>query len=776
MGSTMKTEAAIGNSTVKKQPRQSHPQNRRLATFPRPISWPVIAAWLCITVFTAHSVTSIIGSGDTWMAMAAGRHISSHGVNTPDPFSYNSLPPGPSDREIEDWPSWAQNIAEKMPSETLRRWHPTGWINQNWLTHLFFYRLTTAIGSEEYPFMGALVYWKFLVYFLTAACIYAACRIMGGNIFFASLGTCLALFVSRTFLGMRPADFTNLLTAVYILVLLLTSYRGHKFIWLIVPLAVFWCNVHGGYIYLFITLVPFIGVNFCARPFQSYCKTLNLNGIYHTTGAGAAAFVSAVLFNPYLFSNFTHILEISIGPEAERWRVIDEWHPAFDFTNRLGNTRPFVYLLILAGVLAMAWFALRVPAVRHSERFTRKEDGKKRPTVSPAFWGIALLTVYMAIQSRRFIPMAAIVLCPLLMLLLRDIFNAHPSAKVKKIILIGSMAATAAFAVWTGIRFHRNYMAPWPYDLYHASVYTRLTGSYQMPYAATGFMRLNGMRGRIFNEWTEGGFLAWAQETGEKSGQPAMRVFIDGRAQAAYSIGVYDIYNYLWSGGEIGHKLATGSISPSLEVSQDMASWVSINLRANAIWAALVPRKYYSSNFYIALNYSPSWKVVFIDNNHTLFVDVEDVRGKRLFDGIGTGDSLYPDSFTRNLNQGHYNLVNGTSAEEQTRGLAQIIAAYNEFPSKAPLMDIIQTAALIPHLQPAVLEFSESRLKDFEQHKSEYEQQNGYALHLNAMKLLCGYARFTALGLDDTPSADEYEKKSAQYSQELLELGIARKW
>lgn len=127
------------------------------------------------------------------------------------------------------------------------------------------------------------------------------------------------------------------------------------------------------------------------------------------------------------------------------------------------------------------------------------------------------------------------------MLLLRDILNAlkQPSEKVKRIILIGSVAAAAGFAGWAGVRFHLTYMAPWPYDPYRTSVFMRLTAAYQNPYAAAAFMRLNSMSGKIFNEWTEGGFLAWAQETGERSGQPAMRVFIDGRAQAAYSIEAY---------------------------------------------------------------------------------------------------------------------------------------------------------------------------------------------------------------------------------------------
>jgi hypothetical protein len=33
---------------------------------------------------------------------------------------------------------WAQWITDKVGLETVKYWHPTGWVNQNWLTHVIF--------------------------------------------------------------------------------------------------------------------------------------------------------------------------------------------------------------------------------------------------------------------------------------------------------------------------------------------------------------------------------------------------------------------------------------------------------------------------------------------------------------------------------------------------------------------------------------------------------------------------------------------------------------
>jgi hypothetical protein len=149
--------------------------------------------------------------------------------------------------------------------ETVKKVHPTGWINQNWLTHEIFYRLATTFGSEEEPCYNALVVWKFALYFLAVVCIYHTARLLGVAPVPAAMAGCFAMFIGRSFIDVRPAGFSNLLVAVFLLILALTSYRNALYIWLIVPLVVFWSNVHGGYLYAFMVLVLFIGWHLMMR-------------------------------------------------------------------------------------------------------------------------------------------------------------------------------------------------------------------------------------------------------------------------------------------------------------------------------------------------------------------------------------------------------------------------------------------------------------------------------------------------------------------------------
>jgi hypothetical protein len=136
--------------------------------------WLKISGWLAIIIFAFHACTHMSGASDTWKAIAAGRYYINHGVNTIDPFSANSLKAGPTQKEIEDWPKWAQWATRKVGINTVKYWHPTGWINQNWLAGVGFYWLAckSPLADADIQSFNSLVYLKFAIYILAAICIY----------------------------------------------------------------------------------------------------------------------------------------------------------------------------------------------------------------------------------------------------------------------------------------------------------------------------------------------------------------------------------------------------------------------------------------------------------------------------------------------------------------------------------------------------------------------------------------------------------------------------
>ena len=224
----------------------------------------MLIGWAAMLIFALHTCTHMVGAGDTWVSMACGRHFINHGVSTVEPFSANSHRPGPTPEEVKTWPDWAQKITGVVSLDTVKYWHPTGWVNQNWLTHVMFYWLThlSPFADAKDLSFNTLVYWKFAIYILLVICVYYTGRVLGAHPALCAAFACAALFIGRSFIDIRPAGFSNLLVAAFMLILALATYRNFLYIWLIVPMTIFWANVHGGYIYVFIMLVPLVVLRF----------------------------------------------------------------------------------------------------------------------------------------------------------------------------------------------------------------------------------------------------------------------------------------------------------------------------------------------------------------------------------------------------------------------------------------------------------------------------------------------------------------------------------
>jgi len=813
----------------------------------------MILGWLAMLIFTIYACTHMVAAGDTWVAMACGRHFVNHGVDTNEPFSANSHRQGPTQEEIDKtWPAWAQWITKKVGLETVKKWHPTGWVNQNWLTHVIFYLLVpkdSYADGVSFP-SNALVYWKFAIYIITVVCVFYAGVLLGVNPALSAVFSCFAMFAGRSFLDIRPAGFSNMLVAVFGLILVLATYRNVLYIWLIVPLTVFWCNVHGGYIYVFIMLIPFIGLHFLtcfnikwtailynlvAWPFvlivitksqpsfatllfialvivldvvliarKEKLVTIGAKGVYHTVGAYVAAFVASVVFNPFHFTNLTHTFEISVSKHAERWRDIHEWHPAFEWSNPVGTAVPFAVMLAIASVVLAVWtlaMILTSGSVGHyAKRKAADTLDYQWPRIDLPLMLIAALTIYMAIRSRRFIPIAAVAACPVIAMLIDQMiraiaaaynFRRHgrltvppmPKELQLAFILAGAMAV-AFFGSWWGLRFKTVYLDPWPNDPDLASVFMRMSASDAKPFHATTFMKMNRLNGKMFNYWTEGGFIAWGQEPDPNTGHTPLQLFMDGRAQAAYNTRTFDLWTMIMSGGPTVSnaaqkaRLLQKDIDDILTVGdyKKIGEWVSEQLRSQDVWLVLMPAGQFNTPFTKGLDYiSHDWPLLLLNNKEKIFVDVNSPQGKQLFYGVNTGQTLYPDDFHKNLILGHTYLLQA-DLTTRIKGFDFVKKAFEENRSPAPMLEIILVAARTQELIPQITEFCKGWVDDFEKNKDKYRAQNGYRLRLEAARLACIHLEKAGQAQKDPKFADTYVARMRDYTIERDGISDTKRW
>ncbi len=761
--------------------------------------WPMILGWVAMLIFALHASTHMVGAGDTWVAMACGRHFINHGVNTVEPFSANSHKAGPTVEEVKAWPEWAQWITDKVGIETVRHWHPTGWINQNWLTHVIFYWLAelSPFADAQSLSFNTLVYWKFAVYILTIICVYYTSRILGVNPALAAVFSCFALFVGRSFFDIRPAGFSNLSVAVFLLILVLTTYRNILYIWLIVPLSVLWCNLHGGYIYVFIMLAPFIMFNLLTCAAKKRFVSIRLKGIYHTLAAGFVAFIAVIVLNPFHLTNLTHTFIISIDKHAEMWRNVNEWHPAFEFSNPVGDSRPFLIMFIIGCVLIVAWNVVLlftngfINSIRQPKKKPVNTSEYSLPKIDLALIIIAALTIYMAIKSRRFIPIAAIVACPVIAMFIDQIirsisaflnfkefgrFTVPSMPRVFQLSLTAcGAAAVLIFGLWWGYKFKVVYLDPWPDDTRLTSVFMRMTASHVKPFAACQFIRDNKLAGNMFNYWTEGGFIAWGQNPDPVTGRTPLQLFMDGRAQAAYKPEAYIDWSNIMAGGPVFEAAQLRRLPLTEANYRDIGVWIDGQMKKHNVWVILMPINQFDSSFVKGLETRQNWPIVFVNNKEKLYVDINTPQGKNLFEGILNGSVVYPDQFSKNLILAHNTILYGSSQQDRKEGLDFAIKAFEFEPSQAPVQQII-FATRFPELRGTLTKFCEDYVRTFEQKKGQWAMQDGYNNKIIAALHAVNYLQKLAKLQENVKLDEDYTEKRNRYEKERAQLLETKRW
>jgi len=987
--------------------------------------WPMILGWLAMLIFTVHACSHMVAAGDTWVAMACGRHFVNHGVDTVEPFSANSHKAGPTEEEIQNWPDWAQWIVKKVGLKTFKAVHPTGWVNQNWLTHVIFYLLVPKSSyADGVSFSSnALVYWKFAIYIITVVCVYYTGRLLGANPALCAVFSCFAMFIGRSFLDVRPAGFSNMLVAVFLLILVLATYRNILYIWLIVPVTVFWCNVHGGYIYVFIMLVPFVGLNLLTCISKKRFISIGLKGVCHTMAAGFIAFIACIVFNPFHLTNLTHTFVISVSKHAERWRDIHEWWSAFHWSNRVGTGFPFLILYILGIGLSILWLFSRfltprllkaprneleaqkklyvklsavfgygafvlvcyatfisfsllglgfvsffwcavfvailllsiyknvhfiyltvlltllavwsgsgaagydgryfypfvimpVYVILHTLTSLLSKQVKDKPVnvvfvilsvivslvlmtvifnpfkfeqplwnigqffdlqrtwrpvyernlglsyknlfdglfilnmVSIIFWLvlpylkeavgkikevenqgqqaetyqlpridlaliiIAALTIYMAVRSRRFIPIAGIAACPVLAMFIDQVvravsasrnFYAHkrlivsPMSRKLQLFFIGAGAlAVLFFGTWWGHKFKVVYLDPWPSDPKLSSVFMRMTASDAKPFYAMKFIKDNKLKGKMFNYWTEGGFIAWGQEPDPDTGKTPLQLFMDGRAQAAYNRTTFDIWTSIMSGGlpgsrgyEIMRAAGFRSQSTGIELEQILTpeNYVELGqsfgdeLEKRDVWTVLMPSAVYNdpdkpASYFVIKGFeqNPNWRIVFLNNRQKLFVDIRTPRGKELYEGIFNGKTVYPNDYHKNLIRAHCWIRYQPGIESKKKALDFGIRAFNLNPMPTTIYEILTMAQNFPELSPAVNKFCSDYFDEFTEKRDLWARQDGYRHKVEAVQMACFHLRRLAQAQKDTKLMNFYAVKEHGYLLELSSIHRSKRW
>lgn len=449
-------------------------------------------------------------------------------------------------------------------------------VNDEWLGDAYLYGIYNRQGRAGLAAAVGLI---------AAAAFYlvlGACRQRGASVPIAVAVIALGAVAARTRFSPRPEIFSLLFLSLnlYLLGRFVRSSpddaRARNFLWLVPVFQMMWVNAHpSGLIGVGIIILMAVSgaVAFLAAPRNGDSFLTPVLGSAKLRTLGTILLVSAFfsLCNPYFLHGLT--APFSFSQNNTFLRHIVEWTP-IRFHELTAIFRPEAN----ADPQIMAFEILALLGVIGLIARGRRQD---------IFDGVLfIVTLFMALHSRRFIALFAVASCPGIAAGISCVLQKRTEqlarfATPARILAIVFLAALGYQQVRLDSRFHFG------------------TGiSRKFPVSAITFIKDNHIDGRMYNDYGLGGFIIWNL-------YPSNLVFMDGRT-TFYGTEMFDMQ----------HRF---NARPSAE------SWRQIEKTYEIDYAILSSREAQQCSVYRAIRTSsPRWKLVFWDDRAMILVKGND--------------------------------------------------------------------------------------------------------------------------------------------------------
>jgi hypothetical protein len=287
-----------------------------------------------------------------------------------------------------DW-GWHYRYGEyffknwKLLNEDIYSWTLPGyhWINHSWLYDLFLYQAHQRTGFVGLSILGALV---------TLFAFWILCK--NYTLSFWKTGIAAIFFVYLTQVGieegLRSQVVSLFLFSILITILIHAKENTKKLIYL-VPLFIFWVNLHADFVLGLLITGLFIGIYSITKYLK---KCGDIYDIFWEYAKYVALAFAVTFLNPYTYLIYT---ETPRHLGNDYLKNVLEWDPLFD---NCGSCHPYIFLFYCAIFIFLFLIALR-----------------KRKFEMIPFAILSLLFFWSTYHTRRFEPVFLVVTFPVLL-------------------------------------------------------------------------------------------------------------------------------------------------------------------------------------------------------------------------------------------------------------------------------------------------------------------------------------------------------------------------
>lgn len=348
------------------------------------------------------------------------------------------------------------------------------WVNQQWLIEVIFALLYKTGG------ISAIFYFKAIFCALIGFFIFKSVEKKEISITYISTAIVIAL-IARYFL-MRTQALSFLFLAV--LIYILEKASSPKKLFVLIPLFALWANVHAFFGLGLFTLGMYIGSKILSDVIEDGKITSAFSGENLFSMATAALSALATFINPFGIKIFQTAGSLFTQRQET---LVSEWLPVWKYP-LTSNWMFFVYfgLLIFLGIV----FSNKI-------KFTHI-------AISAPLIGFGLYSV-------RILPFSVIATAPLFASLVEGLFEAMKLREKKPGKALPYVAVFLAALSMISFSYRLTKPLSIPDTVYREDY----------PLGATAYMKENGLKGKIFNEFDWGGYIVFSSKD--------FKTAIDGR-------------------------------------------------------------------------------------------------------------------------------------------------------------------------------------------------------------------------------------------------------
>jgi hypothetical protein len=362
--------------------------------------------------------------------------------------------------------------------------HGHAWIAHEWLAQ------ATIYAAWKFGGYTGLMLWLCVVPSILFVLLYALCSVYSGNAKVALVGALTGWFFATVSLTIRPLLIGHTCLVLELLLIHLARTRDRRWLLALPPLFAIWVNCHGSFVVGLLVLAVYWGCSFfdlslgslvCRRWPAKDRRWLGWTGVFC---------VPALFLNP-VGVRFVAYPFIFFFTQSHGMSYVNEWRPL-----DLSEGRAI-------GLFAVAGVVFLMALIRRSE--LRLEE-------------LVLIAMGfgMAVRHQRMLFVFGILAAPVVTRLLSGAWERYDPRRdlrvANAVLMLGCVAVM--FAVFPN----------------RANLQRQVAAT--SPVRAVEFIRREGLRGPMLNEYEFGFYLIWAL--------PEQKVFIDGRSDVYDWNGVFD--------------------------------------------------------------------------------------------------------------------------------------------------------------------------------------------------------------------------------------------